>query len=853
MKRILRLLPIIGLLLFSGVGGVPAARAGGGPANVLIVVNQASTNSVQLGNYYQEQRQVPPGNFLRVNWTGGNVQWSPADFTNVLLNPLLAALSARQLTNQIQYVFLSMDLPYRVSAPGLGDNATTCALFYGFQPDTNPPCSLALTSTNLYAAAELPFASVPPLAAPGTYFLTTLVTAGNLAQAKLIVDQGVRSDGAQPAQTVLLAKSSDYVRNIRFFAFDNTVFNTRLRGNYSVVRTNLDSPLGLTNLLGLETGLYLYDLSPGTFRPGALADSLTSFAGQLFENAGQTSQLIPLAAGAAGSYGTVTEPCNYPNKFPDPQNYFYQARGFNLAECYYQSVTNPYQGTIMGEPLAAPFALPGTGAWSALPANAPLVGRTNLALQFLAHDPQRPLQKVDLYVDGLWFQTLTNLAPAAGNQLGVQLGGRTVFYTVPPGATLAGVANGLTAALNAVAGATGMAAIAHGDRVELQATNTLAPGASLPVSVAVTTSGGVPLTTALFGSRPNFLDSIAWGLQGCFAGTNATPGAYLQLSVVKTNGATVLVGVTNAPGNTDFPAFFNQFVAAVNTSPALQGPDGVIVEDVQPFDYLGSLYFDLRARSPGLLAAQMQIALTGSPGLGTFPVGINLLNANAPDLFPRNHLYVAAGVTNLAFTFPLDTTQLADGYHTLTAVASEGTGVATQTRAPQTVVVHNHPLTATLASLVGGTNTALESTLQFNVAANPNNVTRLELFSTGGSLGAVVNQSSATFSVVATNLGLGLHPFYAVATGGAGTTYRTPTLWFRLVGLDSPFLLQVTNPIPTLVWPAAAGRSYDILTAPAANGPYTLRSSFTPTNSTALWRDPSPPPVRAFYRVRVTP
>ena len=52
-------------------------------------------------------------------------------------------------------------------------------------------------------------------------------------------------------------------------------------------------------------------------------------------------------------------------------------------------------------------------------------------------------------MDGLWFQTLTNLAPAAGNQLGVQLGGRTVFYTVPPGATLAGVANGLTAASHA--------------------------------------------------------------------------------------------------------------------------------------------------------------------------------------------------------------------------------------------------------------------------------------------------------------------------------------------------------------------------------------------------------------------
>ena len=66
--------------------------------------------------------------------------------------------------------------------------------------------------------------------------------------------------------------------------------------------------------------------------------------------------LVFLNSGASGSHGTVTEPCNYLEKFPSPQDYFYQARGFNLAECYYLSLVNPYQGLIVGEPLAAPFA-----------------------------------------------------------------------------------------------------------------------------------------------------------------------------------------------------------------------------------------------------------------------------------------------------------------------------------------------------------------------------------------------------------------------------------------------------------------------------------------------------------------
>jgi len=32
---------------------------------------------------------------------------------------------------------------------------------------------------------------------------------------------------------------------------------------------------------------------------------------------------------------------------------------------------------------------------------------------------------------------------------------------------------------------------------------------------------------------------------------------------------------------------------------------------------------------------------------------------------------------------------------------------------------------------------------------------------------------------------------------------------FRLVGIDSPFLVQISAPPPTIVWPAAAGRHYD--------------------------------------------
>ena len=44
----------------------------------------------------------------------------------------------------------------------------------------------------------------------------------------------------------------------------------------------------------------------------------------------QTSLLAFINGGATASYGTVVEPCNYLEKFPSPQVYFYQSRGFTV-------------------------------------------------------------------------------------------------------------------------------------------------------------------------------------------------------------------------------------------------------------------------------------------------------------------------------------------------------------------------------------------------------------------------------------------------------------------------------------------------------------------------------------------
>jgi len=757
--------------------------AGGSGLNVVVVVNQNSSNSVELGNYYCEKRQVPPQNVLRINWAGGNISWTRSEFETILLAPLNAMLAARQLTNQIDYVLLSMDIPYRVTETGLpivsGNNSTTAALYYGFKPDglcptcpqCCPGCSLPSGSASVYAGSEGIFRQTPPISANSNSWLVMMLTANNPAQAKAIVDRGAASDYSFPTQNAYLLRVPDHnldpFRSVRYPQFDDAVFEARIRNTARLVRSNaFPSDVGFQ--FGSQFGrAVLYPL-PG-FVPGAMADNLTSYSGYLFEESGMIDALDYLIAGATASYGTIIEPCNYLEKFPSPRNYFYQARGFTTAESYYQSVTNPYQGILVGEPLAAPFALPSSGLWSNLPPNAVLAGTTNLSLGFLAAGPDRPIQQVDLFLDGTFVQTITNIPPRTNNIVYVTLNGFPTNYTVPANSSLKSVATSLAARLNqnAYSNATKVAAFARGDRIELRSLALNTPGGQVSLNVSNNIGTATALTTHLSASRTDFLNTTAFGLRS-FVVTNAVQDtSFLQLTVTKTNGSVVMVSVTNTPGNTDASVFVRSLVDAVNINASLATADGVTAGDFVGYDFwLGRPggEFNLIARSQGWPESQIQAQLVGSVGLSIAPGGTVRLDENVSDLQPRNHFYVTAGFTNLPLTLGFSTTAQPDGYHELTAVAYEGSHVRTQKRISQSVRIQNTTLTATFTSLLGDTNMALEATLQFSVVANTNNITRIELFSTGGALTNVTSQSSANFSLAAINLGVGLHPFYAMVT-----------------------------------------------------------------------------------------
>ena len=157
---------------------------------------------------------------------------------------------------------------------------------------------------------------------------------------------------------------------------------------------------------------------------------------------------------------------------------------------------------------------------------------------------------MDLFVDGNFFQTVTNLLPSAGNVLSVTLNGFTVNYTVPTNATVASVVTGLAAALNAQTNSTRVQACPVGDRLELQSLDVAVPGSNVTLSASAALGSAAQLTTWLTPARPTFLDTTATGYLGMLVSNTPAVGDWLQVSFTKTNGTQVTVSVTNLAAGT---------------------------------------------------------------------------------------------------------------------------------------------------------------------------------------------------------------------------------------------------------------------------------------------------------------
>jgi uncharacterized protein (TIGR03790 family) len=308
-----------------------------------LVINTADPYSVEVGEFYARERRLAPAQVLRVE---------------LPLRAVLTPIEFKALAESIDAFFgagtqalaLAWTTPYAV-----GCNSITGALALGYDE--------ALCARTCAPSRPSPFFNVAT-ARPFTELKmrpSMQLAARDVEMAKALIRRGIAADhslglrGAPPVHAYFVA-TADRTRSARAPLFPPPGQN--VNAGIEVHVESAGSLSDVDRVLLYLTGLTRVDhLDTVRWVPGALADHLTSFGGQLDELGGQMSALAWIASGATASYGTVSEPCAHLQKFPHPQvlllNY---AQGSSAIEAYWRSVAWPQQGVFIGEPLAAPFA-----------------------------------------------------------------------------------------------------------------------------------------------------------------------------------------------------------------------------------------------------------------------------------------------------------------------------------------------------------------------------------------------------------------------------------------------------------------------------------------------------------------
>ncbi|MEM9411558.1 MAG: TIGR03790 family protein, partial [Planctomycetota bacterium] len=370
-----------------------------GQENVVVVVNSNSIESMTLANKFIELRNIPPNNVIYLN----KITWMKPpeipgtiysqNLKNEILRPIFRTMQERRIDKQIDCIAYSCEIPYRVDLrPEMKKNlksrgrdyepqkhavwgSLTGATYLHQRLSSSPP-DVFSSRTNSYAhntfnSPSRSFSSQSSWASSGgitenksdgeRYILSTMLAytgpgGSTIEQAVDQLERSASSDFSKPDGTFYFAKHKDIRSKIRHSQIDSAKKQLQQLG-YKVIVDDSKWPTNLSPVAGATLGspVVKWADSKSQFAPGAICDNLTSY-GAMWNKKNQTQLTDYLNQGAAGASGTVYEPYALTWKFPSALTQVHYARGCNLAEAFYQTVANPFQLLIVGDPVCQPFA-----------------------------------------------------------------------------------------------------------------------------------------------------------------------------------------------------------------------------------------------------------------------------------------------------------------------------------------------------------------------------------------------------------------------------------------------------------------------------------------------------------------
>lgn len=328
------------------------AREAIGAEELAVLVNADDPQSVAVGEHYVKARGIPAANVVSLRLgaelaTGKTTKISEATFAG-WKSQIDAATPKTAQAFAVTWIYPSV-----VDCMSL-----TSALAFGFDKKwcntSGQTCGSTAPSPYFNTATTSPQTALSVRPA-------MVIAGATTADAIALVDRGVSADGTYPLSKGYLVRTSDAARSVRFGDFITT--NATWNKPDSLAFEYIDNATTGNGLVENKTDVLFYftgfasvaQIATNKYLPGAMADHLTSYGGQI-PTSGQMSMLRWIEAGATGSSGTVIEPCNYTTKFSSASvavaKYF---GGATLLEAYWKSVAWPGETLFIGEPLARPY------------------------------------------------------------------------------------------------------------------------------------------------------------------------------------------------------------------------------------------------------------------------------------------------------------------------------------------------------------------------------------------------------------------------------------------------------------------------------------------------------------------
>lgn len=746
-----------------------SARAGGGPQDVLLIMNARSSESLEIGNTYRRARAIPYRQVLTLN-TSTDFAVSYQTYLDEIEAPIRTYLKNQQLEDQVIYLVLTRGIPQLVTADTGRATASLLATM-NLSPDRRGGYRRL---ANPYLGRLTAFSHESP--ALNGYYLVSVLNGYNTQDITNLITQGMAADGTMPTGRLILQSSPQVSRDIQRKAANLLA----LRGlQTEVVTAPPADRAGIMAYLsgGSYSGITKELVASCTFLPGAIADLAQGF-GAAATNFDESSlpALLPISAfvqtGITGVHGMVGEggydampAATNPGILLDRYT-----SGFSLAESFHAAI--PYlnwQNVVMGDPLCAPYAQRPSVIIE--PTDTPLTG--TVPIHVTANSPTRgtSILRLDLYLDDRYLQTLYEPQHSV---ITLKIGTDIVTYPVPRGATLGSLLDNLAQAVNTHPGLTGehgIRAVAQHQTGTLQLISRAAGVEGNSIPVAVTIESQQPESPSLSARAEGA--QLSGGGEGkpiparatlSFTGRATRPGDQVTVQILQEQ-----LTYTVPEGQTSLTALCDALVALVEQSTLLQRPGGVQATR----DDARMPFIVLQARTPGESGNTIpfQVSVKPVPGslLRAFPDTPAFLTGGHAGTQASLSIRFLLGKAVAKGTALLDTKSLPDGCHRLRAIAYDGSPARVQGFAEVMITTANllTPPQVTLPAKVGPANKEVVVPVAVTEA-----VKTVDLYVDGLLLGSAT-EAPFDIRIPLDALGRGTHDLWAVGYDADGKGYCT--------------------------------------------------------------------------------